>query len=400
MKKKKLKNTAILILTAALLGGCGSKSAGSYHKDGLEYFNSGNYDKAEVSLAKALEMNADRADYYIDYAMTLIQLGKYEEAIQYFNRIILDKDNSIVKKNNKIAYRGKGIAYFNSHSYTKAIEQFDKALAIDELSDLNMDILCYKGNSQEKAGLYEKAAETYTAVLDKKPSDADTYNNRANVYSRMGNYEKSLADYDQAIKLDNKNYDSYFGKYFLMSENGDEKGASAVLEMASHISGTTQEDKFNLAKVHYYMENYDSAIAELDEAFRNGYTEAYFYLGNIYEKKKDYETAVYNYGMYISKEADIESAAVYNQLGVCLIKEGNYEEALSYIQKGLEYNEFSFNQALKRNEIIAYENLGDFEEAYARMTEYLALYPEDKEALEENEFLKTRLPEVSTVKEE
>ena len=151
MKKKRLKSAAMVLLAVILLGGCSLESAGGYHKEGLEYLTSGSYDKAEATLAKALKLNGDRADYYIDYGMALIQLGRYEEAIQNFDRAILNKDNKIVNKNNKAAYRGKGIAYFKNHNYAKAIEQFDKALAVRELSDLNLDILYYKGNSQAKA---------------------------------------------------------------------------------------------------------------------------------------------------------------------------------------------------------------------------------------------------------
>lgn len=396
MNKKRLKSTAVVLLAVVMLGGCGVKSAGSYHKEGLDYFESGNYDKAEASLSKALEMNSDRADYYIDYAMTLIQLGKYEEAIQYLNRIILDKDNSIVNKNNKIAYRGEGIAYFKSHDYEKAIEQFDKALAIGELSDLNMDILYYKANSQAKAGLYDKAVLTYTEILKENQSDAYTYYSRAYAYRMLKDYEKSLADYDKAIKLDNKNYDYYFGKYFLLEEQGDKDKAAAVLKMASNIKATTKEDNFNLAKVNYYMGDYDKAVSEFSEAFKNGFAEAYFYLGSIYEQKEDYKNAAYNYDMYIKEGSNITSAAVYNQIAYCQIKLEKFEEALSYIQTGLKFNDIEFNKSLKRNEIVVYENMGDFEKAGGLMKEYLKAYPEDEDAKAENEFIKTRLPEAST----
>ncbi|QHQ63059.1 tetratricopeptide repeat protein [Anaerocolumna sedimenticola] len=399
MKKARLKSAAILLLTITLLGGC-AQSAGSFYKEGLQYFNSGNYDKAKESFSKALEINGERADYYIDYAMTLIQLGKYDEANQYFDRAILNKNNSIVDKNNKLAYRGKGIAYFKSHNYKNALSQFDKALEINELSDLNMDILYYKGNAQAKAGLYKEAAETYTAILRENPSDAYTYYSRAYAYRLQKDYEKSLADYDKAIKLDSKNYEYYFGKYFLLVETGDKDGAAAVLEMAANIKGATQEDNFNLAKVHFYMGNYDNAISEFSEAFRNGFAEAYYFLGNIYEQKEDYKNAVNNYSMYIKEDTNITSASVYDKIAFCQMKLADYGDALSYIQAGLKYNDITVNQSLKRNEIIVYENMGDYEKAYALMNAYRKEYPDDKKAKMENEFIKTRLPEASTAHKE
>lgn len=396
MKKKRLKSAAMVLLAVILLGGCSLESAGGYHKEGLEYLTSGSYDKAEATLAKALKLNGDRADYYIDYGMALIQLGRYEEAIQNFDRAVLNKDNKIVNKNNKAAYRGKGIAYFKNHNYGKAIEQFDKALAIRELSDLNLDILYYKGNSQAKAGLFDKAIKTYTSILQEKQTDAYTYYSRAYAYRMLKDYEKSLADYDKAIKLDNKNYDYYFGKYFLLLEEGDTEKATAVLSMAANIKGKTQEDYFNLAKVHYYMGDYDNAIVEFSEAYKNGFAEAYFFLGSIYEQKEDYKNAVNNYSLYIKEEAYISSAAVYNQISYCQLKLNNYEDALSYIQTGLKYNDIEFNQSLIRNEIVVYEKMGEFEKAAGLMKDYLKAYPDDEAAAKEYEFIKTRLPEAST----
>lgn len=396
MKKKRLKSAAMVLLAVILLGGCSLESAGGYHKEGLEYLTSGSYDKAEATLAKALKLNGDRADYYIDYGMALIQLGRYEEAIQNFDRAVLNKDNKIVNKNNKAAYRGKGIAYFKNHNYGKAIEQFDKALAIRELSDLNLDILYYKGNSQAKAGLFDKAIKTYTSILQEKQTDAYTYYSRAYAYRMLKDYEKSLADYDKAIKLDNKNYDYYFGKYFLLLEEGDTEKATAVLSMAANIKGKTQEDYFNLAKVHYYMGDYDNAIVEFSEAYKNGFAEAYFFLGSIYEQKEDYKNAVNNYSLYIKEEAYISSAAVYNQISYCQLKLNNYEDALSYIQTGLKYNDIEFNQSLIRNEIVVYEKIGEFEKAAGLMKDYLKAYPDDEAAAKEYEFIKTRLPEAST----
>lgn len=395
MSRFNVKHVIFLILIVGLLSGC-SKSSGSYYKEGMKYFNNGNYTEAEVNFAKAIEINPERAEYYINYGMTLIMLGKGDKALLSFDKAILKKDNAIVKKNNKMAYRGKGIAFLKAHQYAEAIQQFDTALKIDELSDLNMDILYYKANAQEAAGYYKEAADTYSAILEENTKDAAIYNSRAFVYRKLSDSKKSLADYDKAISFDKSKYDYYFGKYFLLLELKDTEGAKAVLDEAEKITVKTQEDKFNLAKIHYYKEDYDVAIKEFGEAFKNGFVAAYFYLGGIYEEKEDYKSAINNYKMFIEDTTTVKTASVYNQIGMCLIKQEQYEEALSYIQKGLEYKDIFLDQALKQNEIIAYENIGDYSKAYQLMTEYIKLYPEDKEAATEYEFLKTRLPEVST----
>ena len=47
-------------------------------------------------------------------------------------------------------------------------------------------------------------------------------------------------------------------------------------------------------------------------------------------------------------------------------------------------------QSLKFNEIVAYEYLGQYDQAKLAMEQYLALYPDDEKAQREAVFLKTR----------
>lgn len=378
-----------------ILSGCSSNSAGKFYKEGLKNIDNGNYEEAASDFVKAINLNPNRAEYYIDYGMTLIMLNENKEAIQNFNKAILDKENAIVNKNNKLAYRGKGIAYYKSFQYKEAIEQFERALSIDVLSNLDMDILYYKGSAEEKAGFYEAAIKTYTLLIKLDSSNSKAYNYRGFAYGKLDQIDKGLSDYDKAISIDKRNYDHYLGKYFLLYDADKKEEAYKALEEAASIRTETEEDKFNLAKVHFYMEEYNLAINEFSKAFENGFEESYYYLGNIYDKKEDYEEAVINYKKYIESEEISKTAAVYNQIGACLLKQGRYSEALSYIQIGLKYQEKNLEQPLKRNEIIAYEETGDFVTAYHLMTDYIEEYPEDKEAVKDYEFLKTRLPEVS-----
>lgn len=390
----------IMIIPVFLLTGCGGKSPGDYYKEGQAYFGSGNYEKADESFSKAIEGNKERADYYISYAMNLIQLKRYEDAIINFERSILDKDNGVVRKNNKRAYRGEGIAYYRAYDYASAIENFNKALKINELEDMNQDILSYKGKAQEKSGLYKEAAKTFTEIIENNKSNAQAYINRGDIYRKMGEYEKSLADYDKAIKLKTSNYDYYLAKYFLLLDMEDKEGAGEVLNQAAAINGTTEEDKFNMAKITYYKGDFETAIQMFGEAFGNGFTESYYYLGSIYEQQKDYENAVTNYGKYLETDSGSDNGRAYNQTAECLIKLKNYEEALVYIEDGIKVNDISVNQELKRNQIIVYEHLDRFEEAYKLVEAYLKVYPEDEAAKKEAVFLKSRLPDTVLIKKE
>jgi tetratricopeptide (TPR) repeat protein len=385
---KRLLSIGLCIVLMVVLSGC--DMAGDLYQSGNKSFRSGNYEDAAVSFAAAIEKNPNRGEYYIDYGLTLIKLGKYEEALKEFDKAYVNKEIIIAKRNNKRVFRGKGIAYYYMANYEKALEQFELALKTNELSDLNKDILRYVGSAQMIVGSYDKAVETYTSLIKSEKENAAEHSNRALCYRFLGEYDKSLKDYELAIALEPKQYSHYLGKYYLLTERGDTDAAEEVLAKAAEIEAKTGEDEYQLAKVHYYQGDYDNALSELNKSFADGFQEAYYYIGEIYRIKKDYPKAIYYYENYI-KGGNLLSPNAYNQIAVCEMKIGEYEAALNYLEKGSSFRNAGIQKILLRNEIIAYERLGNYQKSKEKIEEYISLYPNDEEALKEAAFIDTRL---------
>ncbi len=385
---KKLLSVGICLLLLLMVSGC--TTAGNLYRDGKKNFLDGNYEEAAAEFDQAIKANPNRADYYIDYGLTLTKLGRYEEALQVFDKAYVNKDMVITNRNNKRMYRGKGIAYYFMYDYVKAVEEFGKALSIRILTELDRDILYYAGSAQSIIGDYEEAVKTYTRLVNQNEKDDMAYNNRAYCYRILRDYEKSLADYDMAISLKPDFYNHYFGKYYLLMEQGETAAAAEVLTKASEIEVKTSQDQYNTAKLHYLQGDYDTALAEFSDGYANGFQEAYYYIGEIYRVKKDYPKAIYYYETYMDTGKPV-SSEVYNQIGSCLIKTGQYEEALNYLEQGIAYGQAATIRTLKRNEIVAYEKLGRFEEAAAKLADYISRYPEDEDAVRESKFIETRL---------
>lgn len=386
--KKYLLFSGVLLIMAAVLTGC--SPAGNYDKAGRKSMAAGDYEKAASHFQAAIGNNPDRGEYYIHYGAALTALGRYEEAISQFDRAYMDKDMLIVNRNDKKALRGKGIAYFCLKQFDKAVEAFDAALSIDELPELNTDILYYKAAVLKLTGLFEQAAQSYSLIVSENDKEAEAYAGRAACYHYLGDYDKSLEDMDSAIALTPDRYEYYFEKYYLMSLQGDESGAAAVLDEAGKLKAFTSEDKYHAAVLHYLQGDYDTALTELNESLAEGFAESNYYIGEIYRKKKDYEQAIFCYENYIAA-GDVSLPGVYNQITVCLNKSGRYEEALGYLEKGLEEGNSDTRRILLKNEIITYEYLGEFDKAQNRMEEYLELYPMDQKAQKEADFIATRM---------
>jgi tetratricopeptide (TPR) repeat protein len=393
-KKFNILLSFVLLFTIILmLSGC--SEAGGNYRSGKNYFKDGNYEEAARYFTLAIDENPNRAEYYIDYGMALMGLSRYDEAINQFDRVVMDKNIAMVLGNNKRALRGKGITYFNMQDYREAINQFEEALKINVLPDMDMDILYYKGKSLMSIGAYKQASEAYTDIIEQFGEEAQVLADRAYTYQKTYEYEKGLDDYDKAIALDVNNYEYYFRKYYLLKEMRRDKDADEVLTQAAEIEVKTKSDKFNLAKVHFYQGLFDQAFPELSESFANGFIDAYFYIGEIYTNKKDYSTAKYYYEKYI-EEGAIKTPEAYNQAASCLIKMDEFEQAIIYLETGMEYAHNDMMRVLLKNEIIVYEKLGDYEKALDKLQSYIASYPEDEEAKREKTFVASRLSNISS----
>ena len=387
--KKKKAFLAVLCLSL-VVSGCGLSKANRSYSKALSYYEAGEYEKAEDSFIDAIKANPDKAEYYLDYGFTLIKLGRYEDAIKEFQRILMEKEIAIVKQNNKKAYRGIGIANLYAQSYEEAIKNFDLALGITEMKELDTDILYYKGNALERSGNLEEASKIYTKILETQKDDAAIYNARANINRILGNYEESIKDYDKAIELSKGDFDLYFGKYAALKELSRTAEAEEVLKIAAELPVHSEKDSYELAKVYFYQKNYDHAMIQLEQSLKNGYIEANYFLGEISIAKGDYKQAIEYFETFEESNGTV-SAMFYNQLLTCYLNEEEYEKAKTCLKKAKKYTDVSIEQQLLRNEIILLEKTGDFNEAYEKMKKYLKLYPDDVEAQKDATFLKTRV---------
>lgn len=140
-------------------------------------------------------------------------------------------------------------------------------------------------------------------------------------------------------------------------------------------------------------EKYDDAItaflAAIDEEEDLG--EAYRGLGLAYWEKQDYDNA-YEALKNAVKNSDEELGSTYNLLASIDLQNGNYESALTYIEKAGNCigNSDELTQELAHNEIVCFEQLGKWDEAKEKMEKYQRKYPDDDSLAKDAEFLATR----------
>lgn len=320
----------------------------------------------------------------VEQGMDYIEETAYSKALESFEKA---KEN---KEDSRTIYRGMGIAYIGLAEYDTAIECLLQALECSNgiPDSIDYDLNYYLAAAYYKDGQMKECEKTYTAIIDLNSRDAMAYELRGKVRLEMGRYDEAKEDFDKAVELESKDYDMLLEIYSVL----DEEGYGEIGKI--YLTTALEEGKWSMTDTqkgmtYYYMGEYEKAREVLESEKKNGKTDATYtlYLGMTYEKLGDYNYACSLYSNYLLEQED---AVLYNQLGMCKLSSGEYEEALKAFQAGLKLENCSCIQKLKFNEIVAYEYLGEFQKAAVLMESYIMTYPDDEDAKREQEFLKTR----------
>lgn len=139
--------------------------------------------------------------------------------------------------------------------------------------------------------------------------------------------------------------------------------------------------------------SYEEAIDKFEEAIAEDKNpgDAYRGIGIARWELGEYAASRDAFVTALENEAE-RTATVYNFLGSCEMKLGNPRGAIRYYDLGLESEDCSeeMRQEMLFNEIAAYEQCEEWEEARTRLAEYIEKYPDDARAVKEAEFLETQ----------
>lgn len=316
-------------------------------------------------------------------AMVLIGEMNYQDALDALTEAAENHENTC------LVSRGMGIALLGLARYDEAIDAFLTALSTSDglVEDVDFDINYYLAEAYSRSGRFAEAKEVYSSILALRSQEEEAYFHRGNMELELDQYTEAKADFDKVVEMDPKNYDRLFSIYEVFAHFGYKTAGQEYLHKALENGGDTLSS-FDRGRIYYYLEDYQKAYTELEDAKSDGTAQSSLYLGKAYEATGDYNYACNVYRSYLDKMGD--SAEMYNQLGICELKRQNYNTALDAFQDGLALQNKEMLQVLSFNEIVAYEYLGEFGKADSLIQAYMKNYPDDEQAARENAFLSTR----------
>lgn len=338
---------------------------------------------AAVVLAVGVLTGCGAAPEKTQAAIRLIQALDYKGALEQ-----LDSAEE-AGENIRLVNRARGIAHMGLTDYDQAISCFQAALSGSDgvVENVDFDLNYYLAAAYSKNGMYAQAEGAYNAILALRPEEADAYFLRGNARMLLNNYAGAKEDFDKVITMEPENYDRLIQIYEVLEYSGYGEEGQGYLREAL-VSGDKKMSQYIKGRIYYYLGDYQDAYTALEAAKEEGGAESYLYLGRAYEATGDYNYAANVYYSYLSK--NVGNAEMYNQLGLCEIARGDYQKALEAFQAGMQLDNTTMMQTLSFNEIVAYEHLGDYKQAFELVGTYLENYPDDAQAKREYEFLSTR----------
>ncbi len=304
----------------------------AYSMQGRLAQEDGDLSAAASCFGKALAINPDNADIRYSLGHVLMAQFKHEEArdelragLQYnpehtwaeharrtialINESLGDEMAQISEDPNAYIFRA-GYC-LKEGSYDQAIDQFNKALALDANYAKTYFL---RGAVYSMKADYDRAIADYTKVLEIEPEHAKAYYGRGRAYVNKQQYDQAILDFTKAIELNPERAEGYLARgtlYWLKTIDRAIAYYTKALEIEPEL------DKVN----------YDQAIADFTKALEiePENDDAYDQRGFVYFQRQQYDQAILDLTKVI--ELNPERAKAYSLRGTAYAMKGNYERA-------------------------------------------------------------------------
>jgi len=290
------------------------------------------------------EKEREELNYYYNRGDTFFDLGKFEDAIQNYDKAI-ELDSNV----NSVYYYNRGNAYFSLGKFEEAIQDYNKAIDLNPNDDLSYS---NRGNAYFSLGKFEDAIHDYNKAIDLNPNDDSAYFNRGTAFTNLSNYEKAINDFNKAIDLNSNNasYYNYRGTLYINQGNYDK--AVKDFSKAIDLNPIFVFGYSNLGNLYNNLNNYEKAIEILNKAIEldPNFSDAYNIRGIAYVNQEKFDEAINDFNRAITLNPNDKE--YYYNLGILYSDLNNYEKAIEILNKVIELDP-NFSDAYNIIKIIS-----------------------------------------------
>ncbi|MBR5304832.1 MAG: tetratricopeptide repeat protein [Candidatus Gastranaerophilales bacterium] len=299
-----------------------------------------NYSRAIELYLKAIELDNDEHDFYLDLAKTYIDISWFNEALVSLKKSI----NLSVAKNNLENIDEK---YFLSAWILIKKNELSKALL--NLESINKDSKLYSKAQILAQVVNIKKTDISSAIqklelfFKEEQENGILIDTLAFCYKELKMYNKAIDVYKKGLK----NYpDSIYYTLEIIDLLIDDKKYNEALDLIDDFSKIYQNcpNIYNsLARIFYRMKNYEKALVSIEEYFKldKNNPETYYFKGLILNDIEQFDEA--KKVIYTAIKFNPLEAKYYSQMARAYVGLKEYENALLYAKEAIEINQGEIN---------------------------------------------------------
>ncbi len=211
-----------------------------YYNIGLIYELQGKHTEAKKMFEDSIKINPNFIDSSFELAITLSELGDFEEAFSICNKIIRDYPNT------ELAYTYLGILYSKTGNYKEAVKQVGIAIDKNPVESFSYYIL---GNILVNDNKHTEAAMCYDEAIKLEPSNVRIYNDYGKLFAQQAKFDEAINILKESIsKLPTS--DAYNTLGLVYEDTGKYTESLDSYQKAYEINPNTEgiEDSLNRVK--------------------------------------------------------------------------------------------------------------------------------------------------------
>ncbi len=249
------------------------------------------YDEALDCLNQSIELE-ERSSTYLEKANLLYLMGRFDDAIEYFDLVLKKEPDNIsalmnrstslieigefedalkandvligLEEEEPVLWIERGNIYMNLGDTQGAIESFDRAI---ELEPGASEVWNAEGAALLSIGKHDDSILCFDRAIQIDPDFSEAWCNKGNAILASGKPEDSIKYFDRAIDIDQANGDAWANKAAALYEMDRFRESVSCLDMALNINETALLLS-NKGFVLISDDRLDKAIKVLDKAIK------------------------------------------------------------------------------------------------------------------------------------
>ena len=299
-----------------------------------------NYNKALEYFSKAIQLDKDEHDFYLDLAKTYIDISWFDEALCALKKsinfsLIKNKLNNLDEK-----YFLSGWILIKKNEFSKALLNLN---SIKENSNLYLKAQILIQTINLKNMNLAAAKTTLEEYLNKEKENPILLDTLGAVYKELKLYKKAIEIYSKALEL----YpDSIYYALEIIDLLIDDENYEAALDKINDFRKKYENcaNIFNsLARIYYRLKDPQKALEALNRCLEldKNTAETYYFKGLVLNDLSRFEEA--KNSIYQAIKINPNIAKYYAQMARSYQGLEQYENALLYTKEAIELNQNEIN---------------------------------------------------------